>query len=99
VPYTKGSLPFNGSTPLSRHTSHLGALDASERALTQTVAYLHLIKVHAGLTDWDAARLMRVERTSITARRAPLVKAGLVVAEGTKPGPTGIRNVVWKLAL
>jgi hypothetical protein len=98
MPYSESSLPFSGLTPLSRHTSSLGALDASERALTQTVAYLRILKIYGGRTDAEAAQLLHVERSSVNARRAPLVKAGLVVAFGTRKGPSGIKNVVWGLA-
>lgn len=99
MPHTDVGLPFSGSTPLSRHCSHQGAEDAKERALSQTIRYQALLREHGGLTDAEAAKLLDVERTSINARRAPLVKAGLVVADGTRPGPTGkILNVVWRLA-
>jgi predicted ArsR family transcriptional regulator len=96
--HTDAGLPFNGSTTLSRFTSHQGAEDAKDRALSQTIRYLALLKQHDGLTDAEAARLLGIERTSVNARRAPLVKAGLVYAEGMRQGPTGIRNAVWKLA-
>lgn len=100
MPHTDAGLPFEGITPLSRFTSHQGAEDAMDRALPQTVRYLALLKLHrGGLTDAEAAKLLRLERTSVNARRAPLVKAGIVVADGTRPGPTGrVKNTVWRLA-
>lgn len=100
MPHTAALLPFNGITPLSRFTSHQGAQDAQERALPQTVRYLALLKLHpGGLTDAEAAKQLRLERSSINARRAVLVKAGIVVADGTRPGPTGkVKNTVWRLA-
>ena len=98
MPYVDSALPFQGSTPLSRHTSRAGAEDARGRALPQTIRYLAILREHGGLTDFEAARLLNVERTSVNARRVPLVKAGIVVAEGTRPGPTGkVRNTVWRL--
>lgn len=98
MPYLDEHLPFNGSTPLSRHTSRAGAKDARSRALSQAIRYLRALKDHPhGLTDLEAADLLGVERTSINARRRELVKAGLVYADGTtRPGPTGVRNVAWK---
>jgi hypothetical protein len=99
MPYTDSHLPFNGLTPSSRHASHAGAKDAQQRAGNQTVRYLQALKEHGGLTDAEAAFLLNLERTSVNARRAPLVKAGLVIADGFRKGPTGkIKNTVWRLA-
>jgi hypothetical protein len=98
MPHTDAGLPFQGCTPLSRFTSHAGAQDAKDRALPQTVRYLALLKESGGLTDAEAATRLGIERSSVNARRVPLVKAGLVVADGVRPGPTGkVLNVVWKL--
>jgi hypothetical protein len=100
MPYLDSALPFSGSTPQSAHASHAGAVDAAPRALNQTVRYLRLLKDRPnGLTDAEAATLMEVERSTINARRAPLVKAGLVFSDGFRPGPTGkVKNTVWKAA-
>lgn len=99
MPHTDAGLPFSGTTPLSRHTSFQGAEDAQARALPQTVRYLAALRQHGGLTDAEAAKVLQLERSSINARRAPLVKAGIVVPDGTRPGPTGkVKNVVWRLA-
>lgn len=96
--YTDAGLPLNGITPLSRHTSRQGAEDGAKRAYSQVVRYMALLKEHCGLTDFEAAALMRIERSSVNARRVPLVKAGLVGPNGTRPGPTGkLKNVVWSL--
>lgn len=98
MPTTAAGLPFSGSTPISRHASHQGAEDAEVRALPQTIRLLALYKSRPqGATDWEAAELLGLERSSVNARRSPLVKAGLVYADGTRPGPTGkIKNTVWK---
>jgi hypothetical protein len=99
MPWTTADLPFSGSTTQSRHASRSGAEDATDRALPQTVRYMALLREHGGLTDAEAARLLRIERSSVNARRVPLVKAGLVVADGFRQGPTGrIKNTVWTLA-
>ena len=100
MPWTECDLPFSGITDQSRHASRLGADDAKDRAATQQVRYLELLKIHGGgLTDAEAAKLMQIERTSINARRAPLVKAGIVVADGYRSGPTGrVKNTVWRIA-
>lgn len=97
--WTDAGLPFNGSSPLSRHTSRAGAEDAKARSASQIVRYLSALKEHGGLTDLEASKLLNIDRTSVNARRATLVKAGLVVASGeTRPGPTGVKNCVWRLA-
>jgi hypothetical protein len=95
------SIPYDGITPQSAHASRQGAEDASARALGQTVRYLGLLKAKGafGLTDAEAAKLLKIERSSVNARRVPLVKAGVVIADGFRMGPTGkIRNTVWRLA-
>jgi hypothetical protein len=98
MPYIDAGLPFSGTVPLSRHTSRAGADDAAPRALSQTVRYLRLLKDRPhGLTDAQAAQQLGIERSSVNARRAVLVKADLVFAAGTRLGPTGkVHNVVWK---
>lgn len=96
------SLPLSGETPISRHCSALGALNAQPRACRQTKRYLRLLAARgaSGLTDWESADLMGIERTSITARRRPLCRIAdpWIVTNGTRPGPTGIRNTVWVLS-
>jgi hypothetical protein len=99
MPYTESGLPFSGATSLSSHASHGGAEHAKGRAATQTIRLLEILKHHPeGLTDWELAQLMQVERTTINARRVPLVKVGLVEADGYRKGHAGIRNTVWRLA-
>jgi hypothetical protein len=97
VPYTESTLPFSGITPQSRHTSRAGAEQAAPRAYSQAVRYLALLKHRGvlGLTDNEAAEILSLRVTSITARRVPLVKADLVKPCGFRKGPTGVKNVVW----
>jgi len=97
MPYTESRLPFSGSTVSSRHTSYLGAESAKGRAQTQADRYLALLKASPdGLTDMQAARQLGLERSTINARRAELVKSDLVYAGGFRRGETGIKNVTWK---
>ncbi len=99
---TQTGLPFafHGLTPQSRHTSYQGAQDAAPRAANQQVRYLAYLRLRGaqGATDREAAEYLGLERTSVNARRSELVKAGLVVPGGFRRGPTGIKNVAWKLA-
>lgn len=99
--YLDQQLPLSGDVPLSRHCSALGALDALPRAGRQTRAYLELLAARGahGATDWEAASLLGWERTTVNARRGPLIKGDepWVMTTETRPGPTGIRNAVWTL--
>lgn len=97
MPFTESGLPFSGAVPLTAHTSRQGAEAASNRAPSQLVRLIEAY-VHAadGLTDHEAARLLGIPNTSVCARRAPLRKAGLIYAEGTRPGPDGVANAVWR---
>lgn len=100
MPYLEGSLPFSGETPQSRHASRAGAENAAPRALSQAIRYMQALKDRPahGLTDAEAAVVLGIERSSVNARRAALVKAGLVYASSdTRPGPTGVSNTVWKI--
>jgi predicted transcriptional regulator len=94
--WIEGALPFQGSVPQSAHSSRAGAEDAAPRALSQTVRYLSALKTYGGLTDAEAASRLGLERSSINARRRPLVKAGLVIADGFRTGSTGVKNVIWR---
>lgn len=99
--YLDQSLPFSGSVPLSRQCSALGAVDARPRACRQTRRYLRLLhrRGDEGLTDWEAAGLLGLERTTINARRRPWCKGDepWIDTAATRPGPTGVRNAVWTL--
>jgi hypothetical protein len=102
MPWTEAGLPLQGATPISRHTSHQGALAANERAMPQTVRYLQLLHARYpdGYTDAEAAMILEVERSSINARRAPLVQAGLVEDCGTRArASSDLPNVIWRLRL
>lgn len=94
---TQTDLPYSGVTSQSRHASYTGAVDAQPRAASQIVRYLQLLKSHPqGCTDREAAEALGLERTSINARRAMLVKAQLVYPDGFRAGSTGAKNTVWK---
>lgn len=98
--YTDSGLPFSGSCPQSKHASHAGAEQAQPRGVSQTIRYMQALKdrpMH-GMTDREASNVLGLERSTINARRVPLVKAGLVKSEGFRPGASGIKNCVWVLA-
>jgi hypothetical protein len=101
MPYLDQELPISGTTPLSRHCSAQGAQDAQPRACRQTRRYLLLLDARGaeGATDWEAARLLGLERTTINARRVPMTKGDQpwIGTVKTRPGPTGVKNAVWQL--
>jgi hypothetical protein len=84
----------------ARHASRKGAEDAANRAENQTARLIALYQQYPdGLTDWRAAELLGIERTSVNARRSPLVKAGVVVANGfVKDEHSDVANTRWQLA-
>lgn len=84
----------------ARHASREGAESVAGRAETQTARYIALLQAYPeGLTDWRAAELLGVERTSVNARRSPLVKTGVVVANGFhKDDHSDVANTRWQLA-
>jgi hypothetical protein len=88
------TLPFSGSTPLSRHSSYEGARTASERVGRQC---LELLTAYANgpLTDREAAERVNLPIATICARRNELVKRGLVQAIDLIVGPFGVKNTRW----
>lgn len=91
-------LPFGGSITVSRHCSHQGAVAASERVGRQCVELLGAYATQGPLTDAEAAKHLGIERSTINARRAELIRRLLVAKHGTKRNPeTGITNTTWGL--
>lgn len=92
-------LPFQGAEPGSRQCSYDGAKAASERVGRQCLALLTLYREHGPLIDAEAAAGLGVERSTINARRAELVKRGLVKRYyNIKNETTGIMNSAWGLS-
>lgn len=90
------SLPFQGAEPMSRHCSHAGAVAAIERVGRQCLELMTAYRERGALTDAEAALVLGIERSTINARRAELVKRGLVRAVGTKKNEsTGVSNTTW----
>lgn len=93
------SLPFQGNEPVSRHCSHQGAVAASEKVGRQCVQLMTLYRQKGPQTDQEAADALGIQRSTVNARRAELVKRGLVQAVGTsKNMATGVNNTLWGLA-
>jgi hypothetical protein len=107
---TQAGLDFSNPVPgayakrgsvQARHASRKGAEDAANRCENQTARLLALYQSYPdGLTDWQAAKLLGVERTTVNARRAPLTKTDppVVVANGHfNDGHSRIPNTRWAL--
>ena len=87
-------------SPVARHCSSMGALDAAERSGRQALALLAAYRQHGPLTDQEAADRLGIERSSINARRAGLIRLSLVDASPKgirKNTATGISNATWGL--
>lgn len=99
MPWVTPLLPFASSpSPLAAHTSYLGAVDAQDRAATQTLRYLELLAKRGPISDWDAAKFLGLERSTVNARRAPLRDRGIVVAvDKVLNEETGSSNTRWGL--
>lgn len=92
------SLPFNGTTVISRHCSHQGAVAASERVGRQCVELLGAYATQGPLTDAEASAHLELQRSTINARRAELIRRGLVEAKGSRKNPaTDVTNTTWGL--
>lgn len=88
-------------TPIARHCSSMGALDAAERSGRQALALLALYRAQGPKTDAEAADALGIERTSVNARRAGLIRLRLVDAAPKgirKNAATGISNSLWGVA-
>ena len=86
APYAKGS-----------DTSKAGAEAVKADLSRQCQELLELYREHGPLTDWEAHKLLRWERTTVTARRHGLKTR--VEKLGTRVNPdSGIRNDVFGLS-
>jgi len=92
------ALPFSGVTPISRHCSAQGARSASEHIGRQCLVLLTAYRTHGALTDSELAEVTGIPRSTINARRAELMRRGLVTAIGSTRNPvTKVRNTTWGL--
>lgn len=92
---TSLSLPFSGSTPISRHHSALAAEHAAEKRGQKTLEYLALLDRigSAGVTDHDAARMLGCPLSSINSIRNG---CGEFVTPAETPGRSPYGRVVTR---
>ena len=81
-------------------TSHAGARAIAYRSGTQKAVLLELYREAGadGLTDEEAARLAGMERHAATKRIADLKNDGALELAGERPGRTGLRQRVCRVA-
>lgn len=100
MPYLDSGLPLQGSTPLTLHTSRQGAEHAEKRAPSQLLRMIRLLlDARDGFTDHELAARLEIPLASVCARRGQLREAHLVYAEGTRPGPDGTPNAIWRFLI
>lgn len=99
MPWTESDLPFaDSASPLAGQCSYQGAQAASGRAETQTLRLLELYAKRGPTNDWDAAKVLGIERSTVNARRVPLCRRGIVVAvDKVLNAETGVTNTRWGL--
>ena len=100
MPWLEPDLPYASSdSPIAGQASYAGAVDVEERAATQTLRLLELYAKRGPTTDWDAAKVLQIERSTVNARRRPLCQRGIVVAvDKVANSETGSENTRWGLA-
>lgn len=76
--------------------SRAGARAAQPTAASQAGRLLALYRAKGPQTDHEARKALRLPLSTINARRASLIKRGLVKACGTKPGPWGVPNTRYE---
>lgn len=91
------SLPFSGSTPISRHRSAQAAQKAAEKRGRKTLEYLELLaRVGVdGICDHDAARMLGVPLSSINSIRNGCGEL-VIPAEGEGLSPYGRKVTRWR---
>ena len=98
MPWTQHGLPFAGRTQTPRHCSWVAAERSAVRATTQTARLMALYVTRGPQTDADAALALGLDRSTINARRATLVRSGAIVARWSAVNPrSGVRNTLWGL--
>lgn len=78
------------------HTSH-SAISASRIGELQRQCLIALSYCPEGLTSEEIAALTDNPLQSITPRLSPLAELGLVFRQGTRPGKSGSKRIIWHL--
>lgn len=97
MPYTEQGLPFQGLSPIARQNSYLAATAVAAGRVTKTQWYLAYLKRKGRATDHQAARALKIPRSSICSIRNTLTTAGLVEGVASTIGPYGKRCTLWAI--
>jgi len=98
VPYSQSGLPFQGLCLTARQCSYVAAESVAASRPRKTDWYLAYLRSHrAGATDHQAARALKIPRSSICSIRNTLMTAGLVEPVGTTIGRYGKRCTLWAI--
>lgn len=93
------AIDFTGITPISRSNSLSGATVAICRASSQKARILVRLLEHGPQTDTEVALALGLPEARISARRAPMVKDGLIAALDSVKGPSGASCTRWELSV
>lgn len=97
MPYTQVGLPFQGTSPIARQNSYIAAESVAAARGVKTQWYLAYLRQVKQATDHQAARRLKVPRSSICSIRNALCTAGLVEAVDSTIGKYGKRCTLWAL--
>lgn len=90
-------LPFSGRSPIARHASFSGAVQASPTLSTKKRRYLDLLATHGPLTDQDAAAKLSMQLCAVNSTRNALVDEGLVEAADVVKTAFGTTRTRWTI--
>jgi hypothetical protein len=97
MPLTQEGLPFQGLSPIARQNSYLAAKSVAASRGIKTQWYMAYLRQVKRATDHQAARRLKIPRSSICSIRNALCTAGLVEAVGSTIGRYGKRCTLWAL--
>jgi transcription initiation factor IIE alpha subunit len=75
-------LPFSGSSPASRHSSHQGAIQAAEGREQKRAKLLTFVLDRGRVTDEQIETALMFKRASVCSIRNDLIRDGFIVADG-----------------
>lgn len=96
MPYVQNGLPFRGSNPLSRSSSHSGALMAGNTVKLKRAEYWVWLVAKGEATDEDAEKELDMKRSSVCSTRDYFVKRGAVEACVVQLGRSGYQQTLWR---
>lgn len=77
-------------------TSHAAAAVVDARTLEALI--VDTLRRHGPRTTAELADLTGASLVSVSPRMKPLAERGIVVADGKRKNPSGVRAIAWRLA-